>query len=133
MFIPYFYTLLEESAIVKNQEEKSDEEIYLDRNGESTYTINKNDVVCFLPDLQCIERPKDFMWKFISKTTREEITPINRSEDKYPAIVQSIFGRYDYRRFVNPGYYDVVLRYKLDKDSDTQERTITSSFIVAKD
>ena len=58
----------------------------------------------------------------------------NKNTDKYPfpTILQPLFGRYDFRKLVYPGYYDITLNYKLDDASNTISKTISSQFIVEK-
>lgn len=156
MFIPYFFkleefgttSLFEYVALGLN-----DEDIFKRRNSEDTYKLKKYDVVCFLPNLKCMRRPKDFMWKYKNATLDEEIVPLtfrrfdmkiengkiipsdNRNTEKFPfpTILQPLFGRYDFRRLVKPGYYDITLNYKLDDDYEGMTKTISSQFIVEKE
>ena len=166
MFIPYFYKLekvgdlTDFDRLTKNL---SDEDKFRIRNAQDTYMIDNDDVVCFLPSIKCIRRPKDFMWKYTCKTTNEEITPITfrdahkitekyagdqynsvvkiepndnvmkELEKPFPAILQPLFGRYDFRILPTPGYYDVTLNYKMDdNDEENRTKTISSQFIVRK-
>ena len=59
----------------------------------------------------------------------------NRNTEKFPfpTILQPLFGRYDFRRLINPGYYDITLNYKLDDDYEGMSKTISSQFIVEKE
>jgi hypothetical protein len=217
MFIPYFFKL-EEFGTTSLFEYVAlgltDEDIFRRRNSEETYKLKKHDVVCFLPNLKCIRRPKDFMWKYNNVTLGEEIIPqtfrrfdmdivfkevdvidkdgnpvyIDRDSNKvyvkkgdkyylsteegkisetsfteeelgvsldvlkekiqqkiypndnrntekfpFPTILQPLFGRYDFRRLINPGYYDITLNYKLDDDYEGMSKTISSQFIVEKE
>lgn len=156
MFIPYFFKL-EEFGTTSIFEYVAlgltDEDIFRRRNSEETYKLKKHDVVCFLPNLKCIRRPKDFMWKYNNVTLGEEIIPQtfrrfdmkiengkiipndNRNTEKFPfpTILQPLFGRYDFRRLINPGYYDITLNYKLDDDYEGMSKTISSQFIVEKE
>ena len=156
MFIPYFFKL-EEFGTTSLFEYVAlgltDEDIFRRRNSEETYKLKKHDVVCFLPNLKCIRRPKDFMWKYNNVTLGEEIIPQtfrrfdmkiengkiipndNRNTEKFPfpTILQPLFGRYDFRRLINPGYYDITLNYKLDDDYEGISKTISSQFIVEKE
>ena len=171
MFIPYFYKLEElgktsEIDNMINGYSKDDE--FVLRNSKDTYIINQTDVICFLPELKCVRRPKDFMWKFYCSTVNKTIIPLtfrrsdmntidfelkdgegepiaivekqltpndNRNNYKtpYPAILQPLFGRYDFSILPTLGYYDLIFNYRLD---DNQEKDITkqisSSFIVSK-
>lgn len=171
MFIPYFYKLEElgktsEIDNMINGYSKDDE--FVLRNSKDTYIINQTDVICFLPELKCVRRPKDFMWKFYCSTVNKTIIPLtfrrsdmntidfelkdgegetiatiekqltpndNRNIQKtpYPAILQPLFGRYDFSILPTLGYYDLIFNYRLD---DNQEKDITkqisSSFIVSK-
>ena len=171
MFIPYFYKLEElgktsEIDNMINGYFKDDE--FVLRNSKDTYIINQTDVICFLPELKCVRRPKDFMWKFYCSTVNKTIIPLtfrrsdmntidfelkdgegepiaivekqltpndNRNNYKtpYPAILQPLFGRYDFSILPTLGYYDLIFNYRLD---DNQEKDITkqisSSFIVSK-
>lgn len=166
MFIPYFYKL-EKVGEISDYEHytnlPTDEERFRYRIDPSTYEIDHDDVVCFLPSVKCIRRPKDFMWKFVCKTNNQEITPItfrdaHQLSEKYlqdeyntiekiepndnvaaelqkpfPTILQPLFGRYDFRVLPTPGYYDVILNYKMDdNDAHNQTKTISSQFIVRK-
>ena len=161
MFIPYFYKLEkfgEVSFFDQVVEGYTQEELYKIRTDSNTYTLNKTDVVCFLPELHCLRRPKDFMWKFICKTNNTEITPLlfrkgnmeikykdgkqikvlpndNKYVEKtpFPAILQPLFGRYDFSILPDAGYYDVVFNYKLDdQEENNQTKTISSQFIISK-
>lgn len=150
MFIPYFYKLEEigsVSEIQKIVEKLSDEEIYKKRNGEKSYTISHNDVVCFLPDLRCLRRPKDFMWKFKCMTDNSEITPItyrtsntalknenhvDKSEYDFPTILQPLFGRYDFRILPQKGFYDITFMYRLSDEEKNQTKSISSMFLYKK-
>lgn len=93
-FIPYFYTLKKAGDIEISEQMLKDltpEEIYRKQNSQDVYEIEKDDVVCFLPELKCINRPDDFMWKFICVTTNEEITPITfRNEKHYKDLTKLI-------------------------------------------
>ena len=155
MFIPYFFKL-EEFGTTSNFDYISlglkEEDIFKRRNSEDTYKIKNYDVVCFLPSSKCLRRPKDFMWKYKNTTINDEIIPLtfrrfdmeiengkivpndNKNTDKYPfpTILQPLFGRYDFRKLVYPGYYDITLNYKLDDASNTISKTISSQFIVEK-
>ena len=141
MFIPYFYKLEkigETSYFERVSQNKTQEEIFADRNAEDTYTIDKTDVVCFLPDVKCIKRPSDFMWKFVCKTTEHSIEPITyrnvNGTNEFPTILQPLFGRYDFRILPEIGYYDVVMNYKMDSaQSKNETKTISSQFIVSRD
>ena len=79
MFIPYFYKLEELGKtseidnIIKGYS-KADE--FVLRNSKDTYIINQTDVICFLPELKCVRRPKDFMWKFYCSTVNKTIIPL---------------------------------------------------------
>jgi hypothetical protein len=166
MFIPYFYKLEKVGDLTDFEritENLSDEDKFRIRNAQDTYMIDNDDVVCFLPSIKCIRRPKDFMWKYICKTTEEQITPLTfrdahkitekYAEDQYnsiekiepndnvmkelekpfPTILQPIFGRYDFRILPTPGYYDVILNYKMDdKEPENRTKTISSQFVVRK-
>ena len=103
--------------------------------------------------IKCVKRPTDFMWKYKNVTLNDEIIPQtfrrfdmkvengkiipndNRNTDKYPfpTILQPLFGRYDFRKIVYPGYYDITLNYKLDDDANNITKTVSSQFIVEKD
>jgi hypothetical protein len=156
MFIPYFFKLEEfgtTSLFEYVELGLNDEDIFRRRNSEDTYKLKKYDVVCFLPNLKCMRRPKDFMWKYKNVTLGEEIIPLtfrrfdmkiengkivpsdNRNTEKFPfpTILQPLFGRYDFRRLVKPGYYDITLNYKLDDDYEGMSKTISSQFIVEKE
>ena len=51
----------------------------------------------------------------------------------FPTILQPLFGRYDFRILPTPGYYDVILNYKMDdNDEENRTKTISSQFIVRK-
>jgi hypothetical protein len=139
MFIPYLYKLehfgeiTQMDAIMKNL---TQEEIFKRKLDKDTYTINKTDVVCFLPELHCVRRPSEFMWKYICQTTNEEITPLTfrpKTESAFPTILQPLFGRYDFNILPSAGYYDIIFNYKLD-DNQTENltKTVASQFIVSK-
>ena len=161
MFIPYFYKLEkfgEVSLFDKVMEGYTQEDLFKIRTSTDTYTLNKTDVVCFLPEIRCVRRPKEFMWKYICKTNNTEITPLlfrkgdmeiqydgdkqikvlpndNKYTEKtpYPAILQPLFGRYDFSILPDVGYYDVVFNYKLDDhEENNQTKTISSQFIISK-
>lgn len=161
MFIPYFYKLErfgEVSFFNQVSEELTPEDLYKIRTSSDTYTLNKTDVVCFLPELRCLKRPSDFMWKYICKTNNTEITPllfrrgdmtiqykngeqtkISPNDNKYtekspfPTILQPLFGRYDFSILPDVGYYDVIFNYKLDDNEEkNQTKTISSQFIISK-
>ena len=79
MFIPYFYKLEEIGKTSRidniiNGYSKDDE--FVLRNSKDTYIINQTDVICFLPELKCVRRPKDFMWKFYCSTVNKTIIPL---------------------------------------------------------
>lgn len=156
MFIPYFFkleafgttSLFDHVALGLN-----DEDIFKRRNSEDTYKIKAEDVVCFLPNIKCVKRPTDFMWKYKNVTLNDEIIPQtfrrfdmrvengkiipndNRNTDKYPfpTILQPLFGRYDFGKIVYPGYYDITLNYKLDDGANNITKTVSSQFIIEKD
>ena len=51
----------------------------------------------------------------------------------FPAILQPLFGRYDFSILPDAGYYDVVFNYKLDdQEENNQTKTISSQFIISK-
>ena len=210
MFIPYFYELKElgkVSQVGRIIDGYSKDEEFLLRNAPETYIIDQTDVICFLPELKCVRKPRDFMWKFYCSTVNKTIIPLtfrrsdmeimiqfvpftdgegnelyqstdgtdiiyykkdnsfynietnalytgtcelavlgeyiqkkivpndNRNFQKtpYPAILQPLFGRYDFSILPTLGYYDLIFNYRLD---DAQEKDITksisSSFIVNK-
>jgi hypothetical protein len=155
MFIPYFFKLEEfgtTSLLEYVSNDYTVEDIFRRRNSEDTYKLKQQEVVCFLPNMKCVRRPNNFMWKYNNITTGEEIIPItfrrfdmmvengkiipndNRNIDKYPfpTILQPLFGRYDFRKIVNPGYYDITLNYKLNDDSNDITKVISSQFIIEK-
>ena len=150
MFIPYFYKLEElgsVSEVNKIINNLSDADIYKIRNSKESYTINHNDVVCFLPDLRCLRRPKDFMWKFKCMTDNSEITPltyrtsntslknenlVDKSEYDFPTILQPLFGRYDFRILPQKGFYDITFMYRLSDEEKNQIKSISSMFLYKK-
>ena len=150
MFIPYFYKLEElgsVSEVNKIINDLSDADIYKIRNSKESYSINHNDVVCFLPDLRCLRRPKDFMWKFKCMTDNSEITPltyrtsntslknenlVDKSEYDFPTILQPLFGRYDFRILPQKGFYDITFMYRLSDEEKNQIKSISSMFLYKK-
>lgn len=114
-FIPLYHTL----------EEVTDRE------------IEKDDVVCFLPDLKMIKNVdvstyNTYGWKFTNATTGDVITPPSY-ENKSNVSVNPILGRYDIKTIVDPGYYDVLLKYELsDNCGGLHYYKSKSSFIVKK-
>ena len=79
MFIPYFYKLEElgkTSRIDNIINGYSKDDDFVLRNSKDTYVINQTDVICFLPELKCVRRPKDFMWKFYCSTVNKTIIPL---------------------------------------------------------
>lgn len=151
MFIPYFYKLEEIGSISevnKIIDNLSETEIFKIRNNENSYTISSTDVICFLPNLRCVRRPKDFMWKYKCCSDNSEIMPItyrtsdmNKMEDyknethmdksnfRFPTILQPLFGRYDFRLLPQKGFYDITFSYKLDDDENNQVKNISSLFL----
>lgn len=151
MFIPYFYKLEEigsVSEVNKIIDNLSETEIFKIRNNENSYTISNTDVICFLPSLRCVRRPKDFMWKYKCCSDNSEIMPItyrtsdmNKVEDyknethmdksnfRFPTILQPLFGRYDFRLLPQKGFYDITFSYKLDDDENNQVKNISSLFL----
>lgn len=149
MFVPYFYKLEE---ITQNNSEGDFEA----RVNEKTYMIDKEDVVCFLPDLKCVKKPRGFMWRFYNSTLNNQIIPItfrtgdsqiirnggkylindnkyNAPAEIFPSILQPLFGKYDFRVLPNSGYYDITFEYKLDdKETNNQSKTVCSQFILKK-
>lgn len=146
MFVPFFYKLEkmgQANAIDRMKEKMSEEDIFRLRVGKDTYIISQDEVVCFLPDIKCIKRPNNFMWKYVCETNNKEITPITyRTKDgkdwedrdkTFPSILQPLFGRYDFRILPDPGYYTVTCNYKMDDDQkQNSTRSISSEFIVVK-
>lgn len=139
MFIPYFYKLERVGDISLYDDVMktyTEEQQFRKRIEENTYTIKQSDVVCFLPNLSSIRRPKDFQWKFVCKTTNDEITPLtyrSTSDKSFPTVLAPLFGRYDFAKLPDAGYYDVTLNYKLDDAQDeNQSVTVSSQFIVEK-
>lgn len=155
MFIPYFFKLEEfgtTSLLEYISNDYTAEDVFRKRNSEDTYKLKQQEVVCFLPNMKCVRRPNNFMWKYNNVTTGEEIIPLtfrrfdmendgskiipndNRNIDKYPfpTILQPLFGRYDFRKIINPGYYDITLNYKLNDNSNDITRVISSQFIIEK-
>lgn len=139
MFIPYFYKLERVGDISLYDDVMktlTEEQQFRKRIEEKTYTIKQSDVVCFLPKLSSIRRPKDFQWKFVCKTTNDEITPLtyrSTSDKSFPTVLAPLFGRYDFAKLPDAGYYDVTLNYKLDDAQDeNQSVTVSSQFIVEK-
>jgi hypothetical protein len=78
---------------------------------------------------------KDGKGKTIAVVEKQLTPNDNRNNHKtpYPAILQPLFGRYDFSILPTLGYYDLIFNYRLD---DNQEKDITkqisSSFIVSK-
>jgi hypothetical protein len=156
MFFPYFFKLEEfgtTSLFDYVANGYTDEDVFKRRNSEDTYKLKAEDVVCFLPNIKCVKRPTEFMWKYKNATLNEEIVPKtfrrfdmkiengkiipndNRNTEKYPfpTILQPLFGRYDFGKIVYPGYYDITLNYKLYDGANDITKTISSQFIVEKD
>ena len=160
MFIPYFYKLEpfgEKSLFEIVSENLTEEDLFKIRNAKDTYTLNKTDVVCFLPDLKCVRRPNNFMWKYICCTTNKEIIPKtfrtndqeiekdgttyikvlpndnkNKEAKPFPTILQPLFGRYDFRVLPDAGFYDIIFNYKLGDNQENMTKTISSQFIISK-
>ena len=156
MFVPYFFKLEEfgtTSLFDYVALGLNDEDVFIRRNSEDTYKLKAEDVVCFLPNIKCVKRPTEFMWKYKNVTLNDEIVPKtfrrfdmkvengkivpndNRNTDKYPfpTILQPLFGRYDFGKIVYPGYYDITLNYKLYDGANNITKTISSQFIIEKD
>ena len=50
-----------------------------------------------------------------------------------PAILQPLFGRYDFRVLPSLGYYDIIFSYKMDDFQNKDNvKTVTSQFLVSK-
>lgn len=132
-FIPYLYKLEKagETKFLDELEGITEEEKFRKLINESTYQLNSKDVVCFLPKLSEIRKPKEFNWKFTCETTGNEIVPISYYPgDEAPTIVQPFFGRYDFAKIPDYGYYTVTCNYKMDNSqSEDNSTSISSSFI----
>lgn len=117
-------------------------------------TISQNDVVCFLPDLNMVKNDKYQIvgWTFRDATTHERIKPSSykrkdlywdwdektmgpkpNKKDQLVDPLEPMLGRYDLKKIINPGYYDVELEYDLINDH-TKAHTYKSKsmFIVSK-
>lgn len=139
MFIPYFYELKKVGETTLSEQivdNPTSEERFRKLIDKKTYEILPQDVVCFLPTLSSIKRPKDFQWKFVCKSTDDEITPLtyrSTTNNDFPTILAPLFGRYDFATLPNSGYYDVTLNYKLDdSQAENSSVTVSSQFIVKK-
>lgn len=155
-FVPYLYKLtkLNNEAITDNN--LTDEDRFKRRVAKESYKINKDDVICFLPNIRSSVLPNKFMWEYKCRTDNSVITPKtfreiseisilsdsegqkkivpndNRPTDKrFPTIVQPFFGKYEIGVIPSKGFYDVTLHYKLDNSMlKSEEKTVTSSFII---
>lgn len=132
-FVPYLYKLEKagETKFLDELEGITEEEKFRKLISEATYRLNSKDVICFLPKLSEIRKPKVFNWKFTCETTGSEITPISYyTGNEVPTILQPFFGRYDFAKIPDFGYYTVTCNYKMDNTQDEDNSTsISSSFI----
>jgi hypothetical protein len=141
-FIPYFYKLVKVGETAEQEKlvnDITDEDIYKRRIAENTYTVKRGECVCFLPSLHSIRKPQYFQWKFICKSTNDEITPkvfrstSTNTKNDFPTILSPLFGRYDFANIPDAGYYDVILQYKVDDSQDENDKIVVSSqFIYEK-
>lgn len=150
------------SFIEKINKNLTDEDLFKIKHGPDTYIIDQTDVICFLPKLKCVRRPSDFMWKYYCSTVNKTIIPEtfrrsdmeiisqkfgdeeillqttpNDNKNSYkvpsPAILQPLFGRYDFSVLPSLGYYDIIFSYKLDDNQlEDSTKTTSSQFIVSK-
>lgn len=132
-FIPYLYKLEKagETKFLDELEGITEEEKFRKLISESTYRLNSKDVICFLPKLSEIRKPKEFNWEFTCETTGDKITPISYYPgDEVPTILQPFFGRYDFAKIPDYGYYTVTCNYKMgDIQNEDNSTSISSSFI----
>jgi hypothetical protein len=140
-FVPYLYKLTKINNEIITGKDLTDEDRFRKRVEETSYKINRGDVICFLPNIRSSVLPKDFMWEYKCRTDNSVINPktfreipLNDnkpSNKRFPTILQPFFGKYEIGAIPSKGFYDVTFRYKLDSGASTsEEKTVTSSFII---
>lgn len=120
--------------------DKAGNPVYIDSNSNKVY-VKKGDTYYLLTEEGKIsetgftEEELGVTLDKLKEKIQQKISPNdNRNTDKFPfpTILQPLFGRYDFRKIVNPGYYDITLNYKLSDDSNDITRVISSQFIIEK-
>ena len=84
------------------------------------YTITDDDALCVIPSISCGLKINEPEWEFRNVSTGKNIVLANNS-------IQNPFIANTEKSFLDPGYYDIIFRYKLgDK---INEVTLESAFV----
>lgn len=142
-FIPCFYDVkrlddIRYEGMIEYFSDKYGREVKVDEISESdkfkyecrdeSYTIRRDDVLCFIPSLSHTRDISGYMWEYRNSSTGDVMTPeyVNLN-DEMPAVLQPLFGRYDVCKLPDPGYYDITLKYCYEKGGSNEMETIVSS------
>ena len=88
------------------------------------YTITQEDALCVIPELSFGKHIAQSEWEFInaSKPFQPHIKP-NRS-------VKEPFILHDKPSLLEPGYYNIIFRYRLTNEDKINTVTLNSAFVV---
>jgi hypothetical protein len=89
------------------------------------FKIARDETICVVPDINFLERISSYEWVFRNASRLEDI---NLNSIKEPIVAYT-----DKRKPLDTGYYDVIFRYKLvdqpDSDKTIHEVILKSAFI----
>lgn len=108
IFIPEYHRL----------EELGDDSTSIDK-----FIVTDDDTLCVIPDLTYGKFIKDYEWEFVN-VSKVNQKPIN------PAIsIKEPFIASKHKEYMDPGYYNVIFRYRLAGDDQINEIRLDSAFI----
>lgn len=86
-----------------------------------SFKVTNKDALCIIPDLKFGLDIEDFAWEFINASSIEQKSI--RFNTNSPIISNKEY------KTLEPGYYDIIFRYKLKGEDKTNEIKLDSAFI----
>ena len=87
------------------------------------FIVTDNDAICIVPEVSFSKYIEDARWEFINRSTIDNKTIIPPYDVKEPYVAD-----YD-KKILEPGYYDIVFRYKLRNGQKYNTIVLKSAFL----
>lgn len=87
------------------------------------FQVDKTEALCVVPNIKYLKNISEYEWEFVNATTLKSY--------KLPSIMEPFIASNDSdNRALEPGYYDIIFRYRLSTKENIQEVRLDSAFFI---
>ena len=86
------------------------------------YTIYDDDALCIMPIIKHGKKIQEMMWEFVN------VSDLKKTSIKIADTAQPFIANYT-KKLLDPGYYNVIFRYRLAGEDQINEIRLDSAFI----